>query len=89
MRLIRDHCKAFALCRRQFLHFLQRKGKGLDGADHDLLAARECLRQFAALALAFALDAGHHPRRALEIENCLLQLRIQYIAIRHHQHRIE
>ena len=44
----------------------EREGKGLDGADDDLLARRQRLGQLAALAAAFALDRGHDALRALE-----------------------
>ena len=89
MRLIGNHRKAFAVRRGQFLHGLERKGKGLDRADHDFLAAGQSRRQLAAFAGAFALDRRHHAGGALEVENRFLQLAIQHVAVRYHQHRIE
>ena len=44
VRLVGDDREALALRRGQFLHRLQREGEGLDGADDDLLAARQRLR---------------------------------------------
>jgi hypothetical protein len=50
VRFVGDHGKALALGGGQFLHRFDGEGEGLDGADHNLLVARQRLGQFAALA---------------------------------------
>jgi hypothetical protein len=60
--LVGDHREALALGGGQLLGDLHQRREGLDGADHDLLAAVQGLGQFPALAGAFALDHRHHPR---------------------------
>ena len=89
MRLVGDHREPLALRRRQLAHGLEREGEGLDGADHDLLAAGQRLRQLAALAAALALDRRHHAGRALEVEERLLQLGVDHVAVGDHQHGVE
>ena len=86
MRLVGNHGKALALRGRQLAHRRQRERKGLDGADHDLLVARQRLRQLLALAGIVAGDAGHHAGGALKVVDRLLQLRVQHVAVAHHQH---
>ena len=88
MGLIGDHGKAFALGCRKLAYGRQGKGEGLDRADHDLLIAGEGLCQLAALAAIRAGDAGHHAWSALEVDKGFLQLVVDHIAVRHHQHRV-
>ena len=47
------------------------------------------LRQLAALAAVVALDGRHHAGRALEVEERLLQLRVDHVAVGDHQHGVE
>ena len=61
MRLVGDDGEPLALRRRQFAHRLQRKGKGLDGADDDLLARRQRLGELAALAAPSLLMVATTP----------------------------
>ena len=89
VRLVGDDGEALALRGRQLAHRFQRKGEGLDRADDDLLVAGQRLRQFAALAAAFALDRGDHAGGALEVEERLLQLRVDHVAVGDDQHGIE
>ncbi len=81
MSLIGDDREPLALRGRKFLYCGQGIGKGLDRTDDDLLAARERLREFAALAGALALYHRHDTRCSLEIEYALLKLRIEYVAV--------
>src|ERR1035441_8837806 len=87
--LVGNDRKAFALDGGQLADGFQGEGEGLDGANDDLLVAREGSRQFAALAAVVAGDGGHHAAGALEIEERLLELRVDDRAVRDHQDRIE
>ena len=89
MRLVGNHGKALALRGGQLLHGLEGEWEGLDGAHHNLLAAAQCLGQLAALAARVTLDGGHHALGALEVEDGLLQLRIEHVAVADHQHAVE
>lgn len=73
---LRDHCLSSRL---------------IDLSIHldNLLIAGERLGKFLALAAADALDARHHARCALEIEDRILQLLVDHIAVTDHDHRIE
>ncbi len=81
VRLIGDHGESFALGRRQLSDLFQRERKGLDGADDDLLVPGERLGKFAALAAAFSLDGGYNAGGPLEIEDGVLQLLVDDIAV--------
>ena len=89
MGLVGDHSEALALRGRQLLNRLQGEGEGLDGADNDLLAVRQGLSQLTALAARVALDGFHHTGGPLEIEQGVLQLAVDDIAVRHHNDRAE
>ena len=87
--LVGDDGEAFAMRGGQILHGLQGERKGLDGADHNLLAPGQGFRQFSALALALPLDGGDHAGGALEVEDRLLQLGVQHVAVADHQHTVK
>ena len=53
------------------------------------LSPESAVGQFAALAAALALDRRDHAGRALEVEDRLLQLRVDHVAVGDHQHRVE
>jgi hypothetical protein len=55
----------------------------------NLLAASKILRKFAALARALTFDRRHHPRGTLEVEDGLLQLLVDNVAVAHHQDGVE
>ena len=87
--LVGNHGKLLALGGRQPLNLAQRPRKGLNRADHDLLIARQRLGQLGALAALVALDGRHHASSALESKDGVLQLAIDDVAVRHHQHGME
>ena len=89
MRLVGDHREALALGRRQLAHLVERAGKGLQRAHHDLLAGGERLGQLLALARALALHHRNHALGALEAHDGFLQLVVEHGAVRHHHHRVE
>ena len=89
MGLVGDHGEAFALRCGQLAHCFKGEGEGLDGAHHDLLVAREGRRELAALAAFLVGDRGHHAAGALEVEQRLLQLGIDDVAVGDHQHGVE
>ena len=70
-----------ALGGRELADLLQREGEGLDGADDDLLARRQRLRELPALAGALGLDGGDHAGGALEVEQRVLKLGIDHVAV--------
>ena len=63
--------------------------EGLEGADHDLLAARQRLGQLAALAAVIGRDGGDHALGAFKVKDGFLQLVIEHVAVGDHQHGIE
>jgi hypothetical protein len=87
--LVGDDGEAFALGGGQLAHLFDGEGEGLDGADDDLLVARQRLGQLAALAAFLLGDVRHHAGGALEIKQGILKLRIDDVAVRHHQHAVE
>ena len=89
VRLVGNDGKTLALRSRQLAHGFQGEREGLDGADDDLLAAVECFGQRRALGPVGVLDGRHHARGALKVKQRLLQLRVDDIAVRNHQHGVE
>jgi hypothetical protein len=89
VRLVGDDGEALALGGGQLADGVDGKRKGLDGADDDLLVARQCLGQLAAFAAFLLGNIRHHAGGALEIEQRILKLRIDDVAVGHHQHAVE
>lgn len=86
MGLVSDDRELFAVGCRTLPHGLKGEGKGLHGADDDLLARVQRLGQCRALATTLAGDGCNHTFRALELEQRFLQLRVDHVAVRHHNH---
>ena len=63
------------------LHGLERERESLDRADDDLLALRQRSSELPALAAAFALDGDDDALRAFEVEERILQLPVDHVAV--------
>src|SRR5579862_4078065 len=89
MRLVGYNGEAFTVGSGKLLDRLEGKRKRLDGANNDLLAAGQSLRQLAAFASTLALDGRHHASRPREIEHSVLELCIEHIAVGDDEYRVE
>ena len=89
MGFVRDDCEALALRRRKLADGLDGVGERLDGADDDLLVAGQGLGELAALAAILVGDRRDDARRALEVEDGILQLRVDDVAVGDDEDRVE
>src|SRR5258705_290115 len=81
MCLVSDDRKPLALCRCELPNLLQCKRKGLDGADDDLLACLQRLRKLSALTRSFRLDSCNYAGGALKVEQRILKLGVDHVAV--------
>src|SRR5688500_2229293 len=89
MRFVRDDREPFAFGSCELPHGVERERKRLDRAGDDLLVARQRLCKLAALARVTARDRCYHARLTLKVEQSLLELRVNHIAVGNHEDAVE
>ncbi len=89
MGFVGDDGEAFAFGGGELAHSVEGEGERLNGADDDLLGAREGLGELGALAAVLSGDGGDDAGGALEVEDGFLELGVDDVAVGDDEHRVE